>query len=144
MEPPVEVQLVQLANQLIFIWSDFEYHPEEFAPAFTAVTRRASTIPEIQTHLRRLDFHPLILHSHDLVKGFLLDNPVAVADFYLVVIATLAGESCLTPEQIETVRRKARELLWEHHFEGRLSDVEKAEYLQQAMETLSRSRENAL
>ena len=140
MTPPLEVELRQLANQMIFIWSDFTYYPEEFYPAFRQTSLEETNVQKFQERMREMDFTPLLHRSHQLIRHLLREKTEEIASFYLLQIPLIIRQSPLETSTKQTVRTKARAFLWDHHFRGQASDQQRSELYLQAMLDLQRTK----
>ena len=140
MTPPLEVELRQLMNQMIFIWSDFTYYPEEFYPAFAQVTGVETDLIKFQQRMRGMDFTPLLHRSHKLVCRLLYDEKAEIASFYLLQIPLTARQSTLEAATVRMVQTKARAFLWDYHFQGRATSTEQSELYLRALADLQRAK----
>ena len=140
MTPPLEVELRQLMNQMIFIWSDFTYYPEEFYPAFAQVTGVETDLIKFQQRMREMDFTPLLHRSHKLVCRLLYDEKTEIASFYLLQIPLAARRSTLEAATVRTVQTKARAFLWDYHFRGQATSMEQSELYLRALADLQRAK----
>ncbi len=107
-EVPFDIQLWQLANQMIFIWSNGEYYPQNICPSFRSVWYEELSFDEFIVFMKNQEFETLLEISHAEITKITKDNQTLIEQFYTGIIPLYVNRSNLNTAQRNVVLEQNR------------------------------------